>query len=100
MSKNNIKYYIAHGCNAEAVAEYVVAVVAALQANKYLQAKKIRAAVVGVGKIGEQVAKHFKLLGFDVTLCDLKAASLPKPKAQAHPQSLADTATAPCSCQD
>ncbi len=65
-----IQWSVASGCNAIAVAEYVVCVIAALQKMHYLADKKIRAAVVGVGTIGKQVAEKFALLGFEVVLCD------------------------------
>jgi erythronate-4-phosphate dehydrogenase len=70
LDANHIKWSVAEGCNAEAVAEYVVCVVAALQNMHFLQDKKIRAAVIGVGRIGKRVADFFKLLGFEVVLCD------------------------------
>lgn len=70
LEANKIKWSVAAGCNAMAVAEYVICVIAALQKMDLLSHKKIRAAVVGVGRIGQLVADKFKLLGFDVMLCD------------------------------
>ncbi|HSW69657.1 MAG TPA: 4-phosphoerythronate dehydrogenase [Gammaproteobacteria bacterium] len=70
LNANNISWSAAQGCNAVAVSEYVVCVAAALQKMNFLQDKKIRAAVVGVGKIGQLVVDKFKILGFDVILCD------------------------------
>lgn len=60
----------ASGCNAIAVVEYIICVVAALQKQGYLFGDKLRAGVVGVGNIGSRVAEKLKLLGFDVLLCD------------------------------
>jgi len=70
LNANNIRWSIARGCNAVAVAEYVVCVIAALQQMNFLNGKKIRAAVVGVGTIGQWVVEKFELLGFEVILCD------------------------------
>ncbi len=70
LDSNKIKWSVAESCNAMAVAEYVVCVIAALQKMQCLTQQKIRAAVVGVGRIGRLVAEKFRLLGFDVILCD------------------------------
>ncbi len=70
LEENHIKWSAAQGCNATAVVEYVVCVIAALQKMSLLNHKKVRAAVVGVGRIGQQVADKCTLLGFDVVLCD------------------------------
>lgn len=67
---NNISWSVAQGCNAIAVAEYVVCIIAVLQKIHLLSHSKIRAAVVGVGRIGQLVAEAFKRLGFEVVLCD------------------------------
>jgi erythronate-4-phosphate dehydrogenase len=70
LNSAGIKWYVAQGCNATAVAEYVVCVVAALQKDNYIAREKLRAAVVGVGRVGSLVAEYLKILGFDVLLCD------------------------------
>ncbi len=70
LDAHHIKWHVAAGCNAVAVAEYVVCVIAALQKMNFLPGQTIRAGVVGVGKIGQRVADYFKGLGFDVVLCD------------------------------
>lgn len=70
LEKNNIQWSAAQGCNADAVVEYVVAVIAALQQDKKLANKKLRAAVIGVGTIGNRVVKTLELLGFEVIQCD------------------------------
>ncbi len=77
LNANHIKWSVASGCNAMAVAEYVICVIAALQKMNFLMDKKIRAAVVGVGKIGQLVVEKFKLLGFDVVMCDPFRDDLP-----------------------
>lgn len=65
-----IPFYVAHGCNAYAVVEYVASVIAHLQKMHFLQNKRLKAAVIGVGFIGSQVVTLLKTLGFDVIQCD------------------------------
>jgi erythronate-4-phosphate dehydrogenase len=66
LDKAGIRWAAAVGSNAKAVIEYVIAVVVALQEMKILPHKKLRAGVIGVGRIGSQVVEMLKLLGFDV----------------------------------
>jgi erythronate-4-phosphate dehydrogenase len=70
LDANGIKWMSAAGSNATAVVEYIVSVIAALQKMDILTNKKLRAGVVGVGRIGRQVATMLEKLGFDVVLCD------------------------------
>ena len=70
LEQANIKWYAARGSNAVAVAEYVTAVIAACQKMQYFPAKKLRAGVIGVGRIGSLVVEKLTILGFDVICCD------------------------------
>lgn len=70
LKKQGIHLSVAHGSNARAVVEYVICVVAALQKKNLLITHPVRAAVIGVGRIGQAVAEQFKLFGFEVILCD------------------------------
>lgn len=70
LNKEGIRWAAALGCNAMAVAEYVVTVVAALQTQGILLQKKPRAAVVGVGRVGSKVVAKLSALGFEVVQCD------------------------------
>lgn len=70
LANAGIAWSVAPGCNAIAVAEYVICAIAALQKRGYLTGRNLRAGVVGVGKIGSRVAEKLKILGFDVVLCD------------------------------
>ena len=65
-----IHYSVAEGCNSIAVAEYVIAVIAALQKMNLLREKDIRAGIIGVGKVGGKVLELFNALGFEVITCD------------------------------
>ena len=78
LDKNGILYRAASGCNAIAVLEYVIAVIASLQKKGFLPTKPLKTAVIGVGKIGSRVSHKLKLLGFDVIECDpLRAETEP-----------------------
>lgn len=70
LDQSGIKWGVAPGCNATAVAEYVVCVIAALQKQDLLMQSKPRAAVIGVGYVGRLVVKNLKALGFEVLECD------------------------------
>ena len=70
LQKEGIFWSVAPGCNATAVVEYVLCVIAGLQKQGFLTKKKPRAGVIGVGKIGSQVALKLEVLGFEVILCD------------------------------
>jgi erythronate-4-phosphate dehydrogenase len=65
-----IHWASATGSNAISVVEYVICAIAALQKMSLLNEKKPRAAVIGVGRIGSEVARQLEMLGFDVLLCD------------------------------
>lgn len=68
LQKAGISYYVAAGCNATAVVEYVLCVIARLQKNKLLN--HARAGVIGCGRIGNQVINMLEILGFEVLQCD------------------------------
>jgi erythronate-4-phosphate dehydrogenase len=70
LDEANIRWATAAGSNARAVVEYTLCVIAALQKMQLLTENKLRAAVIGVGRIGSQVAEQLKTLGFEVVLCD------------------------------
>lgn len=70
LEANGIIWSYAKGCNATAVVEYVVTLIAALQKQGFLLQKSKRAGVIGVGNIGAQVAEKLKILGFDVIQYD------------------------------
>ncbi len=65
-----IRWASATGSNAISVVEYVICIIAALQKMSLLTAEKPRAAVIGVGRIGSEVARQLEMLGFEVLLCD------------------------------
>jgi erythronate-4-phosphate dehydrogenase len=78
LQHNHIAYATAKGCNAIAVAEYVVCCVAALQKQGLLTGNKLRAGVVGMGHVGTEVVQRLKTLGFELLGND-------PPRAQQEP---------------
>lgn len=70
MDQQGILWSVAKGCNAVAVVEYVIAVLAVLQKQNILKQNKMRAGVIGVGEIGAAVVKKLQFLGFDVVQHD------------------------------
>ncbi len=90
LDKNNIRWAIAAGCNATAVVEYVISVVATLQKQGLLPNKNINAAVIGVGHIGNQVVEKLKILGFEVVQCDPLRAMQDKSFASVPLENLQD----------
>lgn len=64
--RQGIKVVTAAGCNAVAVAQYVLAAVEQLQKKHAIQT----IGVVGVGNVGKVVAEHLKAKGFKVLLND------------------------------
>jgi erythronate-4-phosphate dehydrogenase len=69
LRQQQIAYYAAQGCNAQSVVEYVLSVIAALQLDGKLP-KQGRAAVIGVGRVGQRVANLLRAIGYTVQTCD------------------------------
>lgn len=70
MEESGIVWSVATGFNAPPVADYVVSVVAALQRKQILPSHGVKAAVLGVGNVGNIVAERLKLFNFDLVLSD------------------------------
>lgn len=70
LTQANIAWDVAHGFNAPPVADYVVSVIAAMQRKKLLAQTGVKAAIIGVGNVGQLVENRFNLLDFKVSLTD------------------------------
>ena len=68
LNEHGIKLFDAKGCNANAVADYIVATLAFLYKNSLLIGKK--AGVIGIGEVGSQVVTRLRTIGFDVVCYD------------------------------
>ena len=72
LAQHNILLLDAKGCNAAAVADYVLAVLAYLR--QYLQLTPKTAGIIGVGMVGRLVAERLLAAGLTLSYCDpLKA---------------------------
>ncbi|ODN41836.1 4-phosphoerythronate dehydrogenase [Piscirickettsia litoralis] len=59
----DIDWYAAQGCNARAVAEYVISNIALLQLHDKLPIHDAKVGIIGVGHVGSQVAQLLKIIG-------------------------------------
>jgi erythronate-4-phosphate dehydrogenase len=74
LKKNKIPLFDAKGCNASAVADYVVATLAFLYQTGRIGGTK--AGVIGVGEVGTRVIARLQSMGFDVICYDPIKAEL------------------------
>ncbi len=70
LDQAGILWRSAAGYNAQPVAEYVIAAIAAWQLTNQLPPAALRVGVVGVGQVGGRVAERCQQLGHTVFLCD------------------------------
>ncbi|GAB4393868.1 MAG: 4-phosphoerythronate dehydrogenase [Gammaproteobacteria bacterium] len=68
LSSNNIYWTHAPGCNALAVAEYVISCICYFKNAGYFNQTPCRAGIIGMGHVGTQVHHHLTQLGFQI-LC-------------------------------
>jgi erythronate-4-phosphate dehydrogenase len=68
LNTQNITLFDAKGCNAESVADYVLATLAYLNLHHYLSGKKV--GVMGAGEVGMRVIKRLASLNFEVLAYD------------------------------
>lgn len=84
LEHRNIPWSAARGCNAEAVAEYVLSALFSLADKHNWELDDKRVGIVGAGQVGTALSRKFEALGVDYLLCD-------PPLAQAgDPRSFAD----------
>jgi len=70
LTANGIDFAHAPGCNAAAVADWVVAALAALAADGRHAFGRGSAGIIGAGAVGSRVAERLAALGHAVRLCD------------------------------
>lgn len=70
LDRKMIAWNYAPGCNAKAVADYVLISVAHLFQANILEKKKNKAGVIGIGHVGQQVVDLLEQLGFDIVVND------------------------------
>ncbi len=70
LTSSGIRFTNAAGCNANAVAEYIVAALLLMAERKGWDLRDRSVAVVGVGNVGSRVEQKARALGMKVLLCD------------------------------
>jgi len=70
LDERGIGFAYAPGCNATAVADWVLASLAALHANGRHVLGRGRAGVIGAGQVGARVARRLAAIGYEVRICD------------------------------
>ncbi|MBC7182561.1 MAG: 4-phosphoerythronate dehydrogenase, partial [Marinobacter sp.] len=77
LEQEGIQFSAAPGCNANSVAEYVLAVLSLYAEKRGLTDwTRLSVGIVGVGNVGGELARKLEKLGFDVRLCDPPRADL------------------------
>ncbi|OTG83640.1 4-phosphoerythronate dehydrogenase [Acinetobacter sp. ANC 4648] len=66
LEKRQIKWSNAAGCNAQAVAEYVITALLHLNPDLFDQNKKMTLGIIGLGNVGSRLAYMAQLLGWNV----------------------------------
>ena len=77
LHQHDIAFAHAPGCNATAVADWVLAALAALHARERHRFGRGSVGVIGAGHVGSRVARRLAAVGYSVHLCD-------PPRAQAE----------------
>ena len=70
LQKNNIKFASAQGCNANAVAEYVISALANLSVDYAFNLEDKTLGIIGVGNVGSRLNHKAKQLGIKTLLND------------------------------
>ena len=70
LDQQKIHWAYAAGCNANAVANYVLACLAAISKDNLISNKEKRVGVIGVGHVGQQVCAYLQNFGYDIVQND------------------------------
>ena len=70
LARRGIEFADAAGCNASAVAEYVVAALLEISGRRAFNLGGKTLGIVGVGRIGSRVRRFAEALGLDALVCD------------------------------
>ena len=70
LAKRNIAFTNAPGCNAVAVAEFVISALCALSQQHHFELSEKVVGIVGVGNIGIRLHRKLKAIGIKTLLCD------------------------------
>ncbi len=70
LAEQGIQFAYAPGCNAQAVAEYVLSAIAYWAQQQQKDLTQCRVGIIGAGNVGTKVAQVLELLGIDYLLND------------------------------
>ncbi|MFQ3249954.1 MAG: erythronate-4-phosphate dehydrogenase [Glaciecola sp.] len=70
LDSQNIKWYAAGGCNAVAVAEYVLSAIFQLALEDGFDPIEKKVAIIGAGNVGSALSKILEAFSIDFILCD------------------------------
>lgn len=68
--KEGIEWTNAKGCNSSSVLQYIFTALVAMEKKHSFQLKDKSIGIVGVGSVGEKIARYAMALGMKVLLCD------------------------------
>ncbi|MGX5174627.1 4-phosphoerythronate dehydrogenase [Aliikangiella sp. IMCC44653] len=70
LDNNKITWTNAAGCNAAAVAQYVISAISHWCLHKHKKITELKVAIVGAGNVGSLLAAYLNILCVDYVLCD------------------------------
>ena len=70
LNKKGINWYAAAGCNAIAVAQYVISALMAMETEYGVDIQAITVGIIGAGKVGSALSKYLDALNINAVLCD------------------------------
>lgn len=70
LAARGVRVAHAPGCNATAVADWVIAALAALHAAGRQRFGRGTVGIIGAGHVGRRVARRLRAIGYDVRICD------------------------------
>ncbi len=76
LQQHGIEFYYAKGSNANAVAQYVISALLALEVRQKINLASSCVGIVGVGEVGQRLARYLSVLGAKVFCCDPPRARL------------------------
>ena len=81
LDSQNIQWANAAGCNAAAVAQYVLSAIAYWSKNNSNDIQQLKVGIVGAGNVGTELARCLDLLKIDYLLCDPPLAAQGDPRS-------------------
>lgn len=84
LDENKIRWTNAAGCNADAVAQYVLSAISYWLTQQKKSLQQIRVGIVGAGNVGSALSRCLDSLGIDYLLCDPPLQTNGDPRAMVN----------------